>query len=66
MGNKKHKQNMIVQADFDAATNVFQKSRNLPGAIFAASNAALIHAQLGDDAKALKVQCPPLVHVSVR
>lgn len=43
-----------AQSDYQEAARVFQRSRNLPGAIFAASNAALISAQLGDDARALR------------
>lgn len=44
----------LAREDYRASTSVFQRSRNLPGAIFASSNAALVSAQLGDDAEALK------------
>jgi hypothetical protein len=42
--------------DYQASAAVFQRSRNLSGAIFASSNAALISAQLGNDSIALQVQ----------
>ena len=45
--------------DYKASAEVFQRSRNLSGAIFASSNAALVSAQLGDDSAALKVLPPP-------
>lgn len=48
----------LALRDYRASTSVFQRSRNLPGAIFASSNAALVSAQLGDDAEALKVSSP--------
>ena len=44
-----------AQQDYNAAAMSFQRSRNLPGAIFASSNAALISAQLGNDTAALRV-----------
>lgn len=41
-------------ADFEDATLVFTKIRNVSGAIYAASNAALMYIQLGDDARGIK------------
>lgn len=51
----------LARQDYRSSTSVFQRSRNLPGAIFASSNAALVSAQLGDDAEALKVRPLPCV-----
>ena len=45
-----------AQQDYAAAAASFQRSRNLPGSIFASSNAALMSAQLGNDSSALRVR----------
>eukprot|EP00892_Ulva_mutabilis_P003677 jgi/Ulvmu1/1681/UM115_0010.1 len=52
--NAARKEWELARQDYRAATSVFQRSKNLPGAIFASSNAALVSAQLGDDTGALK------------
>ena len=38
----------LALADYSRAAEIFQRSRNLSGAIYAASNAALMKAELGD------------------
>ena len=55
--------------DYKSSAAVFQKARNLSGAIFASSNAALISAQLGNDSLALQVSPASsvvLLHSTVR
>lgn len=52
----------LALQDYRAATQSFQRSRNLSGSIFAASNAALVTAQLGRDAQAVKVRCCAVAH----
>jgi tetratricopeptide (TPR) repeat protein len=41
--------------DFERSADVFRKIRSISGTIYALSNAALMHAQLGDDDRAIKV-----------
>jgi hypothetical protein len=40
--------------DYRAAAEVFQKNRNLQGAIFAAANAGLVLVQLGNEAEGVR------------
>jgi hypothetical protein len=42
---------------YRASAKSFQVLKNMSGAIFATGNAALLTAQLGEDARALKVRC---------
>ena len=55
----------LALSDYRAATQSFQRSRNLSGAIFAASNAALVIAQQGRDAQAIKVSVCRCAAVSI-
>lgn len=52
-----------AREDYRAAAKMFQRLKNLSGAIFATGNAALAIAQLGDDARAFKVLCQSVCHL---
>lgn len=45
-----------AREDYRGAASSFQQQRNLSGVIFANGNAALLTAQLGEDARAFKVR----------